>query len=165
MKQGRSVHDGKMFKEHPTLPLMVSEVGDIITIEDNRELKQYTNGKKAGLATRYKGGKYYIATLVAETFIGPRPSDKHILRHLNGLKYDNDFTNLAWLLRTSKNRVHNLNSRKIEVYRNDKLVKRFKSIREAAKHYGLSHQIVSRNARGITKSTKIGYTFKFMKGR
>jgi hypothetical protein len=34
--------------------------------------------------------------LVAETFIGPRPSEKHEVRHLNGISWDNTSNNLAW---------------------------------------------------------------------
>lgn len=46
-----------------------------------------------------KNGAVQIRTiheLVLAAFIGPRPSDKHVARHLNGNHLDNSLSNLAW---------------------------------------------------------------------
>ena len=37
-----------------------------------------------------------IHSLVCSAFHGPRPSDDHVVRHLNGDASDNNATNLAW---------------------------------------------------------------------
>lgn len=38
----------------------------------------------------------YVHHLVAELFIGQRPSSKHVIRHLDGNPANNDASNLAW---------------------------------------------------------------------
>jgi hypothetical protein len=37
-----------------------------------------------------------VHSLIAVTFIGQRPSSKHEVRHLNGIKCDNRSLNLSW---------------------------------------------------------------------
>jgi hypothetical protein len=41
-----------------------------------------------------------IHSLVAEAFIGPRPSPAHEINHLNGVKTDNTPSNLKWVTRS-----------------------------------------------------------------
>lgn len=40
--------------------------------------------------------KFKVHRLVAETFIGPRPSPRHEVRHLDGNRANNCASNLAW---------------------------------------------------------------------
>lgn len=46
-----------------------------------------------------------IHKLVAEAFLGPRPSPKHEVNHKNGIKSDNRAANLEWMTR-SQNLQH-----------------------------------------------------------
>lgn len=43
---------------------------------------------------------YYIHVLVAEAFIGPRPSKNHICNHEDGIKLNDDFRNLKWITKS-----------------------------------------------------------------
>jgi hypothetical protein len=43
-----------------------------------------------------KGKTEKIHILMCETFLGPRPSEKHVARHLNGINNDNRRSNIAW---------------------------------------------------------------------
>lgn len=40
--------------------------------------------------------EYVINQLIALAFIGPRPSEKHIVRHCDNDKYNYHYTNLEW---------------------------------------------------------------------
>ncbi|HAH7108226.1 TPA: HNH endonuclease [Escherichia coli] len=37
-----------------------------------------------------------IHRLVAENFLGPKPSDEHVINHIDGNKQNNDVSNLEW---------------------------------------------------------------------
>ena len=43
--------------------------------------------------------------LVAQAFLGPKPSERHEVNHLNGIRDDNRFENLEWCTR-SENLLH-----------------------------------------------------------
>ena len=40
-----------------------------------------------------------VHRLVAEAFLGPQPSDRHRVTHINGQRQDNRLENLAWRVR------------------------------------------------------------------
>lgn len=47
-----------------------------------------------------KGSKMHsVHILVAETFIGPRPSKDHVCNHKDGIKLNNDDSNFEWITR------------------------------------------------------------------
>ncbi len=52
-----------------------------------------------------KGTTRKVHQLVAEAFLGPRPTDKHEVNHRNGNKSDNRVENLEWVTR-SQNVLH-----------------------------------------------------------
>lgn len=65
-----------------------------------RELKQAHNRNgyayvRAVTASHCRR-KFYVHKLVCYYFIGPKPSSKHQVRHLNGNRTDNRVGNLAW---------------------------------------------------------------------
>lgn len=59
--------------------------------------------------------------LILETFIGPKPSDLHVGRHLNDDSWDNRLENLAWgtIEENKLDKKNNLNNKQ------DKLLKKF----------------------------------------
>lgn len=46
----------------------------------------------------------YIHRLVAEAFLGPRPTPKHEVNHKNGVRSDNRDNNLEWVTRSENQR-------------------------------------------------------------
>jgi hypothetical protein len=84
----------------------ISDNGDIFSTASRwrptqpRLLGKYSNGKSGHLFIRLrqtgKAYKRYIHRLVAEHFIGPPPTQKHEIRHLDGNPRNNHFSNLAW---------------------------------------------------------------------
>jgi len=60
---------------------------------------------RVGLSIDGKMSNFMAHVLVAEAFIGPKPSDKHEVNHINGVKTDNRPENLEWVTR-SENLFH-----------------------------------------------------------
>lgn len=62
--------------------------------------------------TLHKDGfskRCYVHVLVAEAFIGPRPSDNHVCNHEDGIKLHNDAENLEWITESEDTQhAHNL---------------------------------------------------------
>ena len=56
------------------------------------------DGYKQSSLVRANGSSYLykLHALVAKTYLPPRPSNLHEVRHLNGKKHDNHYKNLAW---------------------------------------------------------------------
>lgn len=76
----------------------VSNLGGVRRTQPLRPLKPSNDGKGYARVNLSVGGKVtlrYIAHLVAEEFIGPRPSG-HEVRHLNGDTSNNALANLAY---------------------------------------------------------------------
>jgi len=64
-----------------------------------KELKRVINDKGYYHLNLHKDGKQTIVRphiLVADAFIGRRPTSKHQVRHLDGNKLNNHVSNLAW---------------------------------------------------------------------
>jgi hypothetical protein len=73
----------------------VSELGEVWSSRSRRLLR----GGRAGIGYRsimFPDGRSYIHYVVCELFNGPRPSEKHQVRHLDGDLSNNRYDNLAW---------------------------------------------------------------------
>jgi len=83
----------------------VSDTGSIKRIkggqgaQPNTILSQMPDNGNYLMVCLYRNGKRTrkrVHTIVAETFVGPRPSNKHEVLHLDGCKTNNNSRNLAW---------------------------------------------------------------------
>ena len=68
------------------------------------------------LCVRYKGKLYLVHRLVAETYIGPAPTDKPEVDHINRIKVDNSPGNLRYADRSLNNTNKDYVDRSIEKY-------------------------------------------------
>jgi hypothetical protein len=94
------------WKTIPGFPYKISSTGRVIhlahrnTRGDRFKDKELSfNPKKRKDTTLYNEftkRREFIAVLMLEVFIGPRPSKKHVARHLNDKCYDDVLENLAW---------------------------------------------------------------------
>lgn len=79
----------------------VSDSGRIQGLRGSRwrDIKPFPRGR-GHLAVDLREGdrrrRCYIHTLVLETFLGPRPSDDHVARHIDGDRTNNVVSNLRW---------------------------------------------------------------------
>lgn len=104
----------------------------------------------------------FVHTLVAEAFLGPRPSQHHVVNHKNGDKKDNRLENLEWVTR-SENQDHalrtGLSKARGETHGRAKLTReQVEEIRrryagedgtqtELAEDYGVSQMLISKIVR------------------
>ena len=94
----------KLYVAHPSLPLLISEDGDVLYNEEKRK-PILCNGYAQICVKRDKKWKhYYIHRLVAETFIS-NPEHKPTVDHINQDRADNRVDNLRWATYTEQ--IHN----------------------------------------------------------
>jgi hypothetical protein len=83
----------------------VAESGNVFSVKHNwrgyGKRRLFTSFDSDGylyvrMTIEGKRRKYFIHKLVAALYLPERPSANHEIRHLNGNKQDNHFTNLAW---------------------------------------------------------------------
>jgi hypothetical protein len=126
--------DGSLTEDYRYISIsdkyIISKDGNIYsTIGIFKEIKKNYKGNR--LVFTFNGKKYYVHHLVLESFGFPRPSNKHIVRHLNDIPDDNRLENLEW-----DYQIVNMKDKKIN---NNK---RYKAIKELYKK-GISKEIIS----------------------
>ena len=92
--------------------------------------------------------KWYVHCLVAEAFLGPRPSPEHTIDHINRVKTDNRELNLRWATKSEQtsNRVLKKNkagSRPIEIWTAPCGWTRYPSVMEACRVTGINQSVLS----------------------
>jgi hypothetical protein len=101
---------------------------------------------------------YAVHTLVCLAFCGKQPSKKHSVDHINKITDDNRKENLRWA--TSEDQSDNNNSKPINVFKDDKLVGKYKSMAFASRELNLYVNCIHACIKGMQKGPHKGYTFE-----
>lgn len=109
--------------------------------------------------------KPYVHTLMALVFIGPRPSDKHSVDHINRERKDNIIGNLRWASpkEQAQNRTYKKNRPGISVYQYDlnmNFIKKWDSMSQARETYGYSYKYM-KSVCVEKRSSQDGFIWKF----
>lgn len=94
-----------ILREHPTLPLLVSDDGSFLFVRRRGQWVRHVASSRDGLylSARLFGKSRRVHRLVLEAFVGLSPSGA-VTRHLNGDSRDNRIENLAWGTRLENHR-------------------------------------------------------------
>lgn len=146
----------------------ISDKGEIVNTNTNKELKPYIRKDGYVVATLSKGGKKYkcyLHRLVAETFI-PNPNNLPQVNHIDEDKTNNCVSNLEWI--TSKdncnygtrNERQGLgHSKPIEQYDLEgKFIKEWDSAAQVERDLGFNHSNISKCCLG---RYNIAYNYKW----
>lgn len=75
----------------------VSKDGVVVSVVKGTPKKLKPHKHRNGhLRIKVKRKNFPVHRLVIETWVGPAPSPKHVVRHLNDVHGDNRHTNLCW---------------------------------------------------------------------
>lgn len=140
----------------------VFSTGKIYSLKSGKYLKPSIDKGGYHKVDLWKGKKRYtrrIVRLVAETFI-PNPNNKPQVNHKDGIKSNNEVSNLEWVTR-SENMIHavdtgllsNIPKTAVRVY--DYKTGNFKSLHpsvgDASRFYGLNRSSIFKVLRGAYK--------------
>ena len=123
--------------------------------KDKRKLKQVT------LFIDKTNRNESVASLVAKTFIGPRP-DGHAVHHINGILTDDRAENLEYISRQNIELImHKRHGRPVVKLQADGMpVERYESVSEAGRRNHMSDTAVRNRCMGkIGESSVYGYDF------
>ncbi len=95
------LYDGQKDEEWRLItdwPYSVSDQGRVRNNRTNYVIRQQLNKGylRVTLANNGTVKRFPVHHLVCSTFTGPRPSTKHVTRHLNGNGLDNKSSNIVW---------------------------------------------------------------------
>ena len=146
----------------------ITKRGDIWSCFSKRFLKTRLNNRYYGFTRTVKDGdknivkSYYIHRLIALVFI-PNPNNYLIVNHINGIKTDNDISNLEWVTQKeniNKSSKETSHSRKVQQLENNIVINTFDSVTKASESIGLSRSAISKACLNINK-TAGGYIWKY----
>lgn len=164
---------------------MVDNRGNVYNHRSKRQLKPFLGGRKGylqlGLSKEGIVKRFYVHTLVLETFLCSRPTSKHVCNHKDGNVKNNRLENLEWVT-AKENTAH---AKKTGLFNSIKNLLRIRSKRNknsrrviaralnhaetiifpslsAAASYGFNYSVV-RECCLETRShrTHKGFTFRF----
>lgn len=85
-----------MIKKHPSLPIFVSDNGEVKDLKGNLKIVRYDHGyQSVQVKSNGKNKICRIHKLVLETFVEARPKGLEC-RHLDGNPLNNKLENLKW---------------------------------------------------------------------
>lgn len=89
-----------------SIPRMFTRGDGFVRVRGSELKGKMQNGYRR-VCLSFGGGQLlrFVHVLVAETFIGPRPSPKHQVNHKDGNRTNNDVGNLEWVT-PSENQLH-----------------------------------------------------------
>lgn len=112
--------------------------------------------------------QYDIARLVAEKFI-PNTKGYKYVGFKNGILCDPDVSNLEWISEEEYSKRKKTNNKRVVKYKNDRQVKIYKSIKEAAEDNGMTKYVLrthlTKKLKGINirKTHYNGFRFEYYK--
>jgi len=157
-----------MYKHHPLLPILCSNIGgSILRADDKYEYKQSVNSEgyyQVGFKINGKTCVFKAHRLIAETFL-ENTNNCPCVNHKDENKLNNDVDNLEWCSYSYNNsygvgQLKRVNSLKGKPALNRRAVKClntgvvYESTTEAEKATGINNSYISRCARGLRRSTK-----------
>ena len=146
----------------------ISDKGEIVNINTNKELKGYIRKDGYVIITLSKGGKkykYYLHRLVAETFI-PNPDNLPQVNHKDEDKSNNCVSNLEWITPKdncnygTRNERQGLgHSKPIEQYDLEgNFIKEWDSATQVERDLGFNHSNISKCCLG---RYNVAYNYKW----